>query len=455
MRVQTSDSGLLRPTVHYPWHGVRVGKKASKQTVIGEQGVALVFEMVSAMGHLWHPTSGADSGIDGEIELRDVETSTVRNVRIGVQSRATTRRWVGESDQSFTYRPTPDELEYWLSSNQPVLLVCSRPNDNEAYWRSVQEWAQDPKARAGGVIRFDKARDRFDASTGGQLFDLRASATDRVEPPGPVQVPETILTNLMPIDWQADVLHSVSVDAPRKLPGRVALRGGRAWALEPFAERDLATLRASDPQEHVLGNWLGSDERDDTNLVRELVRRTLVAQRSRWILWREGREIAYFRCKETGWNSVHYARTRGKGRAVVTPQKAKTREGYTGFRHDAAHIVVRRLDGRWYVQITPTYLFTWDGRKISGHHASALKGIKKLDKHATVSQMLRLWEHLLVERLTMDDELDRDAFLLGELASVRVPVSIDQKAWQRILPSDVMGEDARQGSLFDSPDKPA
>jgi hypothetical protein len=63
--------------------------KASNQTTIGEKGIALIALRVGEMGHLWHPTSGVDSGIDGEIELRDTETGQVRNFRIGVQSKAT------------------------------------------------------------------------------------------------------------------------------------------------------------------------------------------------------------------------------------------------------------------------------------------------------------------------------------------------------------------------------
>src|SRR3954471_9959170 len=110
-----------------------VTKKALPQTITSERGVALIAQIVGAMGHLWHPTAGTDSGIDGQIELRDPATSTVRNVRLGVQSKATTKRWPGETGTTFSYRATPNDIDYWQSSNQPVLLICSRPDDREAY----------------------------------------------------------------------------------------------------------------------------------------------------------------------------------------------------------------------------------------------------------------------------------------------------------------------------------
>jgi hypothetical protein len=91
--------------------------KAQDQAVIGEGGVHRIAQIVDAMDHLWHPTVGVDSGIDGEIELRDAHTGEVRNVRIGVQSRATERKWDRETDKRFSYRPDPKQVAYWLSSN--------------------------------------------------------------------------------------------------------------------------------------------------------------------------------------------------------------------------------------------------------------------------------------------------------------------------------------------------
>jgi single-strand DNA-binding protein len=179
-----------------------MAKKAPDQIVTGESGVHLIARIVDEMRHIWHPAIGPDSGIDGQIELRDPSTGDVRNVRLGVQSKATTGKWDRETDKAFTYRPAPNDIAYWLSSNQPVLLICSRPG--EAYWRSVQEWARDPKARAKGYLRFDKVQDRFDASAAARLFDLKAASTDWVEPPGPPRVAEKLLTNLMPIAWRTD-----------------------------------------------------------------------------------------------------------------------------------------------------------------------------------------------------------------------------------------------------------
>ena len=62
-------------------------KKISKSDIIGQQGIALIHQMVSAMGFLWHPT-GLEAGIDGLIELRDAQTSVVTGHFVPVQSKA-------------------------------------------------------------------------------------------------------------------------------------------------------------------------------------------------------------------------------------------------------------------------------------------------------------------------------------------------------------------------------
>lgn len=435
-----------------------MAKKASDETVIGEQGVALIAAAVAAMKHLWHPTSGVDSGIDGQIELRDPATAEVRNVRIGVQSKATSGPWPSETDTGFYFRPKPKDVDYWLSSTQPVLLICSRPATGEIYWRSVQEWARDTDARRTGRIAFDKQRDRFDADARDVLFDLSVSAEDRVSPPGAPPIAERVLTNLMPISWKADQLFSAAAPGINRallVEPAPAFRDGRLWSLRPLSAAVLDETGAGDLKRGPLEGWRESHEASDLDLVRELVRRELMVKHRHWLLWHYRKQVAYFRRRGEEWEGVSYVWAGGAGRAVVAPQKAKTREGYTSYRHDAAELDVRRLDGTWFVQVRPTYLFTWDGYRVSGHHDRALASIKKLDRHSTVSQMLRMWQHLLVERLTLDPQDPDDPFALGSLVEAESPRSIVDKAWQRIGPTEAVGGDDARQAIFDFGDSPA
>jgi len=297
-----------------------------------------------------------DSGIDGEIELRDPGSGEVRNFRIGVQSKATEGVWRSETDDSFLWRANPAHVEYWMSSNQPVLLVCCRPRTNEAYWRNVQEWARDPERRASGLVDFDKQRDRFDATAGTRFFSLEARDGAAIEPPGPESTPERLKTNLLPVMWDSGEVWSAA--APdRVAPGEifqralardvarsdVAVRDGRLWSLVPFDDAYLAAVGTSEtPRSEPLDALLLARDRNTQTLIGELIRRSLLSQHWRQLRWYQPERLAYFRLYEDG-KQRKLRWSGGSGRTVVLPRESTKHEGLSGYRHDAARIAVRRL----------------------------------------------------------------------------------------------------------------
>jgi hypothetical protein len=399
------------------------------------------------MGHNWQPTGGPDSGIDGEIELVDPATDLTRNFRIGVQSKATEGRWRSETDEGFFYRPKPEDLEFWLGSNQPVLLVCSRPKTGEAYFRNVQEWAKDPARRATGLIDFDKRRDRFDASATVRFFALEARVPVVVEPPGPLPEPEQVLTNLLPIRW--DVAQIWSTTAPSEswsemftrakdagvARSDVSLWGGRLWSLSPMTDAYLEAIEAAEPPEATsLMDIAVSLDRDDESLLADLARRSLLNQHHRQLRWFQPMRAAYFRLWAEG-RDRRYAWTAGKGRTVVRARASTKHEGLSGYRHDAAGLRFRRLSSGWVLSIEPTYLFTWDGQQRSSFHSEALKKMKSMEGAAAVSQQLRMWAQLFTQPLGIMDMSPRP-FHFGELIKVAVPVTPPEAAWKK-PPSDI------------------
>jgi hypothetical protein len=120
-------------------------KKVTPQTLTGEGGVALIARRVNQMGYLWHDRR-VDHGIDGEIELVAPDSS-VLNLVVMVQSKATARPFAYETGDSFQWTADPADLDYWLSGNAPVIVVLSRPPEDAAWWFDVRAEFADP---AGG-----------------------------------------------------------------------------------------------------------------------------------------------------------------------------------------------------------------------------------------------------------------------------------------------------------------
>ena len=107
-------------------------KKIDASAQIGDGGIALIHQLVNKMGFVWHERK-TDAGIDGEIELHNPVTGEVANRLILIQSKARDRRFSGENERSFHFICEPADVTYWMSAEDPVLLVCSHPQAGEAW----------------------------------------------------------------------------------------------------------------------------------------------------------------------------------------------------------------------------------------------------------------------------------------------------------------------------------
>src|SRR6266508_440147 len=78
------------------------GKKVTRQTLVGEAGIALIHKRVTEMGFLFHPRR-VDHGIDGHIDLVHPGTHEVLNLVLLVQSKASGLPFAYETETSFQY----------------------------------------------------------------------------------------------------------------------------------------------------------------------------------------------------------------------------------------------------------------------------------------------------------------------------------------------------------------
>jgi hypothetical protein len=172
-------------------------KRIGQGDITGALGVNIVERRVLEMGFLWYPSGGVEAGIDGRLEIRN-EDAEVTNLIISVQSKATNGAFDGETDTEFTYTCTERDLRYWLRGNLPVILVCSRPKTDEAYWLSVKDYFFDPIRRASRKMRFVKAQPAFDQAAKDALRKL-ALPNDGGLYLDVTPKRETIFTDLVPV----------------------------------------------------------------------------------------------------------------------------------------------------------------------------------------------------------------------------------------------------------------
>jgi Domain of unknown function (DUF4365) len=107
-----------------------MAKRIADSQVLGELGETAVKKIVLEMRFIYDPRGRFEAGTDGIIELRDPNTGAPLSKLLGVQVKSTeSSAYIRENDRSFEYLLKPDDLEYWRTSNVPVILVLWRKSD--------------------------------------------------------------------------------------------------------------------------------------------------------------------------------------------------------------------------------------------------------------------------------------------------------------------------------------
>jgi hypothetical protein len=246
--------------------------------------MALIGMLVAEMGFIWHPRR-VDHGIDGEVELVSPDGAALNRV-LFVQSKATERRFAGEDDDGFWWVCDESDIGYWLAGNAPVLLVCSRPASREAWWVPVKQALADPATRSSRRVRFDKRRDRFDASAAGRLLELALPVSEGVYLRPPPRL-EILLSNLLRVEYMADVVWSAPTRVTNRREGYERLRAAGPvasdwvlWAGEVFSFRQLgdaplASLADGPTRSRPTRELVASKSEDARRLLVQVLNRTL------------------------------------------------------------------------------------------------------------------------------------------------------------------------------------
>lgn len=393
-------------------------KKILPTSFTGHKGVLLIDGVVTKMGWLFTPTlAHTDGGVDGFIEIRRNETNELTNLILQVQSKATTKEWVAETEDSFEFRCSDRDLAYWLQGNTPVILVVSRPDTNEAYWISVKDYFKGLPARKTKKIRFNKKTNRFDENAAGALHDLAAPVDSGLysEPP---PKNETLLSNLLPLARYPKHLYLASTEYRTHTDinsyfRELEIRPGHEWFLKEkriLSFHDLTqnhwskVVDAGTVEEFNSDEWAKSDDierrRDFVRLLNQALR-SFMSTRGIWkFAPKESATIYYF---APGLKTVE---RRESWEAEVDADRSVVKAIYAKkeptrvvcYRHLAMQPRFDRFAGEWHLIIEPTYHFTRDGEIPSGYREEYLSGLKRIEKNQAVNNNVRFWEAFLTRQ---------------------------------------------------------
>ena len=426
---------------------MKLTKKVTSQSIIGQLGVSFIEKIVLKMGYVWRPTPIFDVGIDGEIEIRDPTTGEMTNTIIKVQVKATTKPFQAETDNSFEYRCEQKDLDYWLQGNVPIILIVCRPDTNEAYWVSIRDYFSDPSAQQTRKVLFDKQSNCFDVSCAAALKKL-ALPKDSGIYFAPLQKTETLYTNLLKVTSLAPKIYVAGtnyrkVGAVWEKFNSMEAEVGSEWILTdkqivsfhnlkepPFNEIcDLGTCESFDTQK-----WSNSKDEDTKRQFVRLLNKCLREKtRLLGLDFNDAHQHYYFPAtKGLKTREVFYYGSQKRVSREVFKQYSKKGDPSqkTYCRHSAFRGYFLRLGDEWYLEITPTYHFTSDGYARYKFRIERLQGIKRLDRNPAVLGQLRMWAVYLSR--------PQDLFLLnysflhfGLLATVDINTSLPDGVWYK------------------------
>lgn len=445
------------------------GKRIDQRKITGQLGINLIERIVLRMKYLWHPSnSELDVGIDGVIEICDPATGEASNCIVQVQSRSL-GEFTAETDTQFEYACGQRDLDYWLAGNTPVILVISRRATEEAYWISVKDYFQTPERRASRRVIFNKQANRFDDTCAKALREL-AVPRDAGLYFAPVPRKESLVSNLLRVTkLPADIFIAKT---PFRAAGQVwfharsnGLRIGGEWVLKskeilsahnlreyPWTQLcDPGTAERFDPED-----WARADDPEKQSEFLELLHhclRNMLAPHD--VVYDKRLDIFYFKAtRNLAPRRLSYPSLKQLAdKTVFGPYESKTTEGRIAYyRHSAFRGAFRRLDDSWYLEVTPTYYFSSDGRQESRFAAERTSGIKRLERNRAVLGQLLMW----TECLTQGPTLFRPeyAFLaFSRPERFDLGAGVDDAEWLRHEDDDAHGammrDDLSQARLFE------
>lgn len=417
-----------------------MAKIIDDNAIVGRQGVNLVERTVLQMKHVWNPTT-VDAGIDGVIEFRDPATGAMSNLIVQVQVKSGDSYVRAETDTHFTFYADKEDLEHWRSANTPVILVVCRPNRDEAYYADVKsDGAIDQSGKTAKIV-FNKTEQRFDDRSEPKIRSLAVS-----RPWGfhlrPRPSSETLTLNYMPVRLVAEKvfvgateireygeLFACINEIDREADRDFVLHEGKIFSVSDLREGRFRVLSQPGTIESLdLATWIDENPSLGVDLMQRMLQ--CIARR---------REIAYSR-----WDKLFFARPtkdgsertfRIDGRRTTYPsfykryasKKDPSRIAY--HRHRAFSVRFLQFEQQWFAEVSPSYLFTSDGRRKHPYHEDYLKKINEIEGPPSIFGHLKMWGHVLQPV----SDLGANNYPHMELQPLRefsIGQSIDDKAWK-------------------------
>lgn len=343
------------------------------------KGLDRISAMVHEMKCLWREINKDDVGIDGEIEVLRPKTDEkgyeVTGGIIKVQAKSGASYIKEDKADSFSVPSKTDDFRTWYNAAFPTIFIIYHPKDDKLYWKEMRTYIKNTKNvwQAPINIRFNKSTDVFDPKSKKSVQNFCEASPSRVSRIDK----EKVYSNLLKVLKKPNNIWS----APCKKKTQAEVYEDIKGTTPPFivVSKIIYTFSDLNKKDCVLREYCnvseisnenadafiskGEDrERDYVNLLNQLIGKHLWKQGIRYN--RDFRRNFFPREDE---ESLEFKKEWYNLRTKMTAERTTTKYYEYGWRkfwrHLAANFKFRLIGDAWYLQITPQYLFTNDGKE--------------------------------------------------------------------------------------------
>jgi len=390
-------------------------KAVTDNQLNGELGETLVKAAIHRLGHVFEGRGRLETGIDGTIEFRDPATGRMLGKTVAVQVKTTASgKYTRENESWFEYVLRTADLDYWNSTNLPVIIVLLRLSDQSIYWKDVTAGVTSDERR----LVFDKVTDRLDGTSLDRMAQLAVERGRLGSFVPPMRSGEPAHLNLMLISMPEEIYVA---DSPFK-SGRDAIptllqadgkhfdwviRGRRFVSFRDPRGTPLEAIIEPESIEGVDTACVSiTDDPTDEIVMIELLRRTMDEQFSVDLVYDKDTRAFHFRPPEPlAPREYKYRSLKEITSATVVqlyPDRKKP-DLLHNVRHHAFIPRFERIGDEWFVSITPTFFFSENGSRPHRFASTLLAGKKRLDRNGSIRGQMLLWRHLLANNDAGED----------------------------------------------------
>ena len=422
-----------------------MAKKITDNQLLGELGEAAVKARFLSFGFQFDGRSRLEAGIDGIAEVMLDGEPLAKMIAVQVKS-TESGKYTSETDEGFTYLLKEKDLEYWEPSNLPVIVVLYRQSDDSFFWKDVTGGVGEGKRQ----LRFDKKKDILNGDARDRLAALTVPKNGLGYYVPPLGSGEDALVNLLPVSFPEEMFIASTPFTPKKAiakllnadePARFdwVIKGGSFWSFHDPRDEVTREIVDLDQVEAIDTETLAfHEDLDESNTFAYLLRMALEHQVCADLSWGKARGIFYFRAEEEGQSRRFYyqsAKNRTDAKVVTVKRRKADPDKIDYVRHHAFRPRFEKLLDQWFLYVTPTYHFTFNGFAPHSHPDALLSGKKRMDNNASLRGQLIMWHRFLTEGCAPHEDLfssgetPRPVLSFGEPPSVQLPTKVPEDVW--------------------------